>query len=89
MRQYLYKVIIAVVAFIMVFEFTISRKFNQINEKTEIVFTKEGRKEMINSIKVEMKKAIKKENYFTEDEKILINNFIKKIKNEIESANNN
>ena len=36
MRQYIYKVIIAVIAFIFVFEFTIGRKFNQINEKTEL-----------------------------------------------------
>ena len=42
------------------FEFTIGRKFNEINEKTEIIFTKEGRKEMVISLKNEMKKAIEK-----------------------------
>ena len=89
MRQYIYKVIIAVIAFIFVFEFTIGRKFNQINEKTEILFTKEGRKEMVKSIKVEMEKAIKKENYFTEKEKKLINNFINKIRNELKSTKQN
>ena len=35
MRQYIYKIIIAAVALIIVFEFTVGRKFNQINEKTE------------------------------------------------------
>ena len=49
-------------------------------------FTKEGRKGMISSIKVEMEKAIKKENYLNEDERILINKFIKKIKDELKSA---
>ena len=87
MRQYIYKVIIAVIAFIFVFEFTIGRKFNQINEKTEILFTKEGRKEMVKSIKIEMEKAVNKENYFTEDEKKLINAFINKIRNELKSNN--
>ena len=87
MRQYIYKVIIAVIATILVFEFTIGRKFNQINEKTEILFTKEGRKGMVESIKIEMKKAINKENYFTEDEKKLINAFINKIRNELKSTN--
>ena len=87
MRQYIYKVIIAVIAFIFVFEFTIGRKFNQINEKTEILFTKEGRKEMVKSIKIEMEKAVNKENYFTEDEKKLINAFINKIRNELKSTN--
>ena len=41
---------------------------------------------MVNSIKVEMEKAIKQENYLDEDERILINKFIKKIKNELKST---
>lgn len=86
MRQYIYKIIIAALALIIVFEFTIGRKFSQINEKTEILFTKEGRKEMVISIKNEMEKAIKKENYFTEDERVLINKFISKIKSELNSV---
>ena len=63
------------------------RSFNQINEKTEILFTKEGRKEMVKSIKIEMEKAVSKENYFTEEEKKLINAFINKIRNELKSTN--
>ena len=38
---------------------------------------------MIDSIKIEMEKAIKKENYLNEDERKLINQFILKIKNEL------
>jgi len=83
MRNYIYKILIAAVAFILVFEFTIGRKFNQINEKTEIIFTKEGRKEMVISLKNEMKKAIEKENYLDEEERVLINKFIEKIRNEL------
>ena len=87
MRNYIYKIVIAAVAFILVFEFTIGRKFNQINEKTEIVFTKEGRKEMVISLKNEIKKAIEKENYIDEEERILINKFIEKIRNELKESN--
>ena len=79
MRDYIYKVIIAVIALIIVFEFTIGRKFNQINEKTEILFTKEGRKSMVSSIKNEMEKAINKENFLTEDEKRQLINRLEKI----------
>jgi len=86
MREYIYKTIIAVVALIIVFEFTIGKTINRINQKTEILFTKEGRKEMVNSIKNEMEKAVKKENYLNEDERILINKFILKIKNELNSV---
>ena len=87
MRNYIYKILIAAIAFVLVFEFTIGRKFNQINEKTEIVFTKEGRKEMVISLKNEIKKAIEKENYLDEEERILINKFIEKIKNELKDSN--
>ena len=89
MRNYIYKVIIATVALIIAFEFTISRKFNQINEVTENFLTKEGRKEMISAIKVEMGRAINKENYLTEDERVLINKFILKIQNELNLSKNN
>ena len=36
-----------------------------------------------------MEKATKKENYLTEDERILINKFISKIKSELNTTNNN
>jgi len=83
MRNYIYKVIIATIAIIIIFEFTVGRKFNEFNQITEKFITKEGRKGMIISIKSEMKKAIKKENYLTDDERLLINKFISKIKKEL------
>ena len=86
MRNYIYKIIIATIALIIIFEFTIGRKFNQIEEISNNFLTKEGRKAMINSLKNEMEKATEKENYLTENERILINKFISKIKNELKSA---
>ena len=89
MKNYIYKIIIATIALIIVFEFTIGRKFNQIDEISSSFLTREGRKEMINAVKNEMEKATEKENYLTEDERILINKFISKIKNELNTAKNN
>ena len=86
MRNYIYKIIIATIALIIVFEITIGRKFNKIDEIGNNFLTKEGRKVMINSIKNEMEKATKKENFLTEDERILINKFIAKIKDELNST---
>ena len=80
MRSYIYKTLIAVVALIVVFEFTIGRTLNKITKQTDILLTKEGRKEIVNSIKNEMQKAVDRENYLKEDEKVLINNFFKKNK---------
>ena len=88
MRNYIYKVIIAVIALIIVFEFTIGRKFNQIEEISNNFLTKEGRKAMINSLKNEMSKATKKENYLTDEERVLINEFVSKIKKELNAAKN-
>ena len=89
MRNYIYKVIVATIALIIVFEFTIGRKFNQIEEISNNFLTKEGRKAMINSLKNEMFKATKKENYLTENERVLINEFVSKIKKELNAAKNN
>ncbi len=86
MRNYIYKTIIVVIALIVVFEFTIGKTLKKITSQTDIVLTKEGRKQMVSSIKNEMQKAIKKENYLKEDERILINNFINKIKSELNSV---
>lgn len=84
MRDYIYKILILSVALVIVFELTVGRKFNQINEKIDSFFTKEGRKEIVISLKNEMKKAIEKENYLDEDERTLIRDFIKKIQKEIQ-----
>ena len=89
MKNYIYKIIIAAIALIIVFEFTIGRKFNKIDEISNNFLTKEGRKRIINSIKNEMEKAIEKENYLTENERILINKFISKIKKELNTTKNN
>ena len=86
MRNYIYKTLIAVIALIVVFEFTIGKTLNNITRQADILLTKEGRKKMISSIKIEMEKAVKKENYLKKDERILINKFINKIKNELNNV---
>ena len=84
MRQYIYKTLIAVLALILVFEFTIGKTINKFDKKIEALFSKEGRKDTIISIKEEMQKAIDKENYLSSDERVLINDFINKIRKELE-----
>ena len=86
MRNYIYKTLIAVIALIVVFEFTIGKTLNNITRQADILLTKEGRKKMIGSIKIEMEKAVNKENYLKKDERILINKFINKIKNELNNV---
>ena len=89
MRSYIYKIIIAAIALIIVFEFTIGRKFDKADEISSKLLTKEGRKELIISLKNEMAKATESENYLDEEERVLINKFIRKIKKELNSVENN
>ena len=86
MRSYIYKTLVAAIALIIVFEFTIGKTLDKITNQTNILLTKEGRKKLVTSVKIEMNKAIDRENYLKEDERILINKFINKIKNELESS---
>ena len=86
MRQFIYKTIIIILAVFVVFEFTIGKTINKFNQKAEMIFTKEGRKGMVITVKNEMQKAIDKENYLNQEERILINKFISKIRKELNSV---
>jgi len=87
MKSFIYKIIIASIAIILVFKLTIGKEISQINQKINYFSTSDGRKSIINSLKKEMRKANNKENYLDEEERILINDFIKKIKKELEPNN--
>ena len=83
MREYVYKVIVFAIAIIVIFEFTIGKEISQINEKVSFFTSSDGRKEIISSLKEEIEKANKKENYLDEEERVLIRDFIIKIKKEL------
>ena len=87
MKSFIYKIIIASIAVILVFKLTIGKEISQINQKINYFSSSDGRKSIINSLKKEMRKANNKENYLNEEERILINDFIKKIKKELELNN--
>jgi hypothetical protein len=84
MRQYIYKILIFALALIVVFEFTIGKEISQVNEKINQYTTAEGRKEIVTSLKEEIEKANQKENYLDEGERVLIRDFIIKIRKELE-----
>ena len=86
MKPFIYKTIIIIVALIILFEFTIGTKINEISEKFNYLTTKEGRKEGVVKIREEMKKAIKKERYLSKEDAKLINQFIRKIRNELRES---
>jgi hypothetical protein len=88
MKQFIYKTIIVIIAIIVIYEFTISKQIKQITEQSEILLSKEGRKEGIEKLREEIKKAIKKERYLSKEDAKLINEFIKKIAIELKDGEN-
>ena len=88
MRQYIYKMIIFVIAVVLIYEFTIGKQINNYTNKINSISSKEGRKETINKIREEIKKGVKKERYLSKEDAKLINEFIKKIRKEIKESEN-
>ena len=83
MRQFIYKTVIIIFGLIIAYEFTIGKTISKFEQKADLVLSKEGRKSLVISVKKEMQKAVDKENYLTNDERVLINNFIDKIRKEL------
>ena len=86
MKQFIYKTIIAVIAAILIFKFTIGNKISAIYEKIDVVSTKEGRKESVNKLREEIIRGTKKERYLSKEDAKLINLFLNKIKKELQES---
>ena len=80
MKQFIYKTIVAIIAIVLVYELTIAKQIKEFTSQSEIILTKEGRKDGVEKIREELKKAIKKERYLSKEDAKLINQFIRKIR---------
>ena len=88
MKQYIYKIIIFIIAVIMIYEFTIGKQINKYTKKLNTISSKEGRKESVSKLRDEIKKGIKKERYLSKEDAGLINQFLNKIQKELAEAKN-
>ena len=88
MKQYIYKVIIALIAVILIYEFTIGKVIKKYTDKLNFISTKEGRKELVITLREEIKRGVKKERYLSKEDAILLNQFIEKIRSELRENNN-
>ncbi len=86
MKQFIYKTLIAIIAIVLVYELTIAKQIKEFTSQSEIILTKEGRKDGVEKIREELKKAIKKERYLSKEDAKLINQFIRKIRNELRES---
>ena len=89
MRSFIYKALITTFIFIIAFEFTIGKRLDPIVQNVNKFSNEQGRKELINKLRKEMRKGLNKEYILKEEDRILINKFINKLSNEISSAKNN
>ena len=86
MKQFIYKTIIILIAAVVLFEFTIGNKISQIYEKVDVISTKEGRKDSVDKIREELRRAVKKERYLSQEDAKLINDFLNKIRSELKDT---
>lgn len=86
MKIFIYKSIIVFFLFIIAFHVTVNYKLRSYEKELKSFSSEENKEKYKNKIKDEMRKAIKKENYFTVEEKNLINDFLQKIKKELKDS---
>ena len=89
MRGFIYKTIIITLIFIIGFEFTIGKRIDPIVENIDKFTNEQGRKELVNKLRKEMRKGLEKENMLKEDDRVLIYKFLNKLKSEINSVEKN
>ena len=83
MKQFIYKMLIFTLSIILIYEFTIGKQISQFSGRMDAVSSKEGRKESINKLREELKRAVKKERYLSKEDAKLINEFLFKIQKEL------
>ena len=81
MKAFIPKLVISLLAVYVLFELTIG---SRIDYFMKIFSDSQTRLEVKEKIKSEIKKGLEKENYFTEEERVLFTNFIKKIRKELD-----
>lgn len=88
MKQFIYKMLIFTLSIILIYEFTIGKQISQFSGKMDAISSKEGRKESINKLREELKRAVKKDRYLSKEDAKLINEFLFKIQKELKEAQN-
>ena len=89
MRGFIYKAIIITFIFIIAFEFTIGKRIDPIVENINRFTNEQGRKELVNKLRKEMRKGLEKEYMLNEEDRVLIYSFFNKLMTEINGAKKN
>ena len=80
--------IVSIIAIVLVYEFTIGKLIKKYSDKFNYISTKDGRKELVISLREEIQKGVKKERYLSKQDAQLLNQFIRKIQKELRESEN-
>ena len=80
--------LIFTLSIILIYEFTIGKQISQFTGRMDAISTKEGRKESINKLREELKRAVKKDRYLSKEDAKLVSEFLFKIQRELKEAQN-
>ena len=83
MKIFIYKSLIVFFLFVLAFNVTINYKLRSYEKDIKALTSENSKEKFKNKIKDEMKKAVEKDKYFTEEERNLINSFLNKIQEEL------
>ncbi len=83
MRIFVYKTLFVFLCLFLLFQLTIGATIRQLNYELEKFKSQENIENIKDKIRDELKNAISKENYLTQEDATLINKFINKLKKEL------
>ena len=79
MKIFIYKTAIITFIFVIIFEILIGSRINNLKKQIYELSSQQNREQIIIKIKEEIKKANQKEKYLSEEDRILLSTFLKKL----------
>ena len=79
MREFILKIGVIIRAVYILFQFTLGYRIDDLTSKFKSISNQQQRIEIKEKILEEMKKGTEKENIFSEEERLILSNFINKI----------
>ena len=86
MKTFFYKTLIIFILVFVLFQITLGAQIRQIKTQIENIKSKENIEIVKSKIRDELKTAVNKENYLTQEDAKLINDFLNKIKKELDNS---
>ncbi len=83
MKIYIYKCLIAAAIFFVLFQITIGTAVREVEKQLYSITSKENLENAKSKVREELKNAIQKDRYLSEEDAVLISDFMKKIKSEL------